>query len=125
MASHFRTWAAYRKAFLLSNEIDNLTESFPGIEKYRLTDQIRRSAASVCANLGESYGKRRYPKHFVAKLSDASGENYETQVWLDKALYRKYLSKNTYDKLNKLSTEVARLLVYMQKNVHQYQDRIG
>ena len=124
MPSHFRTWAAYRKAFILSDRIDEVSGSFPSDEKFRLTDQIRRSSSSVCANLGESFGKRRYPKHFVSKITDAAGENYETQVWLDKALTRKYISRKEYDGLNELSNEVARLLTYMEHNPSHYANKI-
>jgi four helix bundle protein len=124
MASHFRSWAAYRKAFVLSDKIDEISLSFPSIEKYRLTDQIRRSSSSVCANLGESFGKRRYPKHFVSKITDAASENFETQVWLDKALTRKYITKLQYENLNELSSEVARLLVYMEFNPGHYANKI-
>ena len=124
MASHFRTWAAYRKAFILSDKIDDIAASFPPRERYRLTDQIMRSSSSVCANLGESYGKRRYPKHFVSKITDAAGENYETQVWLDKSLTRGYVTKEIYDALNDLSAEVSRLLIYMERNPKQYADKV-
>ena len=80
MPAHFRKWAAYRKAFVLSEKIDEVAFTFPPKEKYRLIDQITRCASSVCANLGEAYGKRRYAKSFVAKVVDALAENYETQV---------------------------------------------
>lgn len=120
MPALFRRWAAYRKGFILSNEIDNLVESFPQKERYRLTDQISRSSSSVCANLGESCGKRRYPKHFVSKITDALGENYETQVWLDKALSRKYVSRQRYDELNEMCDEVSRLLHYMENNPSRF-----
>lgn len=83
-----------------------------------------RSSSSVCANLGESFGKRRYPKHFISKITDAASENYETQVWLDKALTRKYITKKTYDSLNSLSAEVSRLLIYMERNPNQYADKV-
>jgi len=125
MSSHFRTWAAYRKGFILSDKIDVIALSFPPHEKYRLTDQIMRSSSSVCANLGESFGKRRYPKHFVSKITDAAGENYETQVWLDKALTRKYISRQKYDDLNALSNEVAKLLTFMENNPAHYATKLG
>lgn len=116
MPSFFRKWAAYRKAFILSDLIDEVVLTFPASERFRLTDQIARSSSSVCANLGESYGKRRYPKHFIAKITDALSENYETQVWLDKSLSRKYINRQQYDHLNELSDEVARLLHWMENN---------
>ena len=81
----------YLLSFEAGMEIFELTKLFPKEEKYSLTDQIRRSSRSVSGNLAEAWRKRRYPKHFVSKLSDSEGEAAETQVWLDYALACKYL----------------------------------
>jgi len=40
-------------------------------------------SAPTCANLREAWAKRRYPAHFVSKLTDCDGENSETDTWLD------------------------------------------
>ena len=82
----FRDLIVFQKAYKLAMEIFKLTKSFPKEEKYSLTDQIRRSSRSVSGNIAEAFRKRRYPKAFVAKLSDSEGEAAETQVWLDYAL---------------------------------------
>lgn len=89
----------YKMAFDVSMQIFKLTQHFPKEELYSLTDQIRRSSRSVCSNLAEAFRKRRYPKSFVAKLSDSEGEAAETQVWLDYALECKYIEKEIYDNL--------------------------
>ena len=73
----------YKKAYELAMEVFKASKSFPAEEKYSLIDQIRRSSRSVCANLREAWAKRRYEAHFVRKLTDADGENGETETWLD------------------------------------------
>jgi four helix bundle protein len=83
----------YKLAFEVAMEIFELTKSFPKEEKYSLTDQIRRSSRSVCANLAETFRKRKYPKHFVSKLSDCESEAAETQVWLDFSAECKYMDE--------------------------------
>ena len=118
--SKFRTWKAYEKSRRLSGSIYRLTKLFPREERYSLTDQIRRSSRSVSANLAESFAKRRYPKHFVAKLSDAIGENYETQSWLDAALDAEYLTREVYDQYMAASQEVGKLLSYMIRHPERY-----
>lgn len=75
----------YKLACDLSIEIYVLTQAFPKEEKYSLTDQIRRSSRSVGAQLAEAWAKRRYPKHFISKLTEADGEQLETQHWLNTA----------------------------------------
>ena len=71
----------YQKSMEMAFEIFQITKAFPAEEKYSLTDQIRRSSRSVCANIAEAWRKRRYKAAFIAKLSDAEGEAAETQVW--------------------------------------------
>ncbi|MDP6526598.1 MAG: four helix bundle protein [Kiritimatiellia bacterium] len=75
----------YKRAYALSMEVFWESKNWPKEEKYSLTDQIRRSSRSVCANLREMWAKRRYEAHFVSKLSDCDGENSETDTWLDYA----------------------------------------
>jgi four helix bundle protein len=73
----------YQKAYDLAMQIFYASKGFPKEEQYSLTDQIRRSSRSVCSNLREAWAKRRYKAHFVSKLTDADGENSETDTWLD------------------------------------------
>ena len=79
----FRDLIVYQKAFKLAMDIFNITKSFPKEEKYSLIDQIRRSSRSVPGNIAEAWAKKIYQKVFVNKLSDALGEEYEPEVWLD------------------------------------------
>jgi len=118
--SKFRSWKAYQASRKLSASIFRLTNLFPREEQYSLTDQVRRSSRSVSANLAESFAKRVYPKHFKAKLTDASGENYETQAWLDAALDCGYFNKDVYEKYMAASEEVGMLLSYMNKHPERY-----
>ena len=118
--SKFKNWEAYRQGFALANEIFAVSKTFPKSERYSLTDQIRRSSRSVCANLGEAFAKRRYPKHFIAKLTDCAGENYETQVWLDFALSAEYLSPEQQENLLQQSESIGRLLSYMQAHPDRF-----
>ena len=83
MVKDFKDLRVYEQAFEAAIQIQELSASWPKSEKYALTDQIRRSSRSVCSNIGESWLKRRYPNHFISKLSDASSEAAETIVWLD------------------------------------------
>ena len=121
--SRFKEWSAYQKGFRLAQEIQKHSRSFPKVELYSLTDQIRRSPRSVCANLGEAYGKRVYPKHFSSKISDAVAENFVTQVWLDFALRFDYLNSEAHQHVQSLSEEVGKLLSYMLKNPERFISR--
>lgn len=104
---------AYQKAFKTAMLIFEISKNFPKEETYSLTDQIRRSSRAVNANLAEAYKKRRYPNHFISKLSDAEMENSETQTWLEFANECKYISDETFEDLFNQTEEIAKLLNYM------------
>ena len=87
------------------------TKSIPKEEKYSLTDQVRRSSRSVSGNIAEAFRKRKYPKHFVSKLSDSEGEAAETQVWLDYSLKCNYIDMDTFTKLNDKYDHIIAMLV--------------
>lgn len=106
----------YQLAFEAALEIQELTKTFPPEEKFSLTDQIRRSSRSVCANLAEAYRKRRYPKNFVSKLSDSEGEAGETEFWLDLSLSLKYINSEKHKVLNDKYEHIIAMLINMSNN---------
>lgn len=112
----FKTLLAYQKGFALAMEILEESKTFPKEETYSLTDQIRRSSRSVCANIAEAYRKRRYEKHFVSKLTDSEAENSETQVWLEYTWKFDYIDKESYNILIQATDEVGKLINYMILN---------
>lgn len=117
---NFKETAVYKKAFALAMEIFEISKSFPKEEKYSLTDQVRRSSRSVCANLAEAYRKRQYPAHFVSKISDCDAENSETGVWIDFSLACNYISETTNKDLKLKNDEVGKLLHHMLNNPEKY-----
>jgi four helix bundle protein len=112
----FKDLIVYQKAYDLSIEIFYLTKSFPKEERYSLIDQIRRSSRSIAANIAEAWSKKIWPKHFVSKLSDSLGEEYETEVWLDYCKDCGYINEKTYSELKKQYNEVRKILISLIKN---------
>lgn len=104
----------------MAMEIFEIFKSFPKEETYSLTDQIRRSSRSVCANISEAYRKRSYEKHFISKLTDADSENSETQVWLDFAESCNYISTEKKEQLVNDSKEVEKLIYFMINNPEKF-----
>ena len=110
----------YKLAFSAAMEIFELTKGFPKEEKYSLIDQIRRSSRSVCANISESWRKRKYEKVFINKLSDASQEAAETQTWLEFSLACKYIDKIKFDHLNEKYEHIFAMLISMERKVDSF-----
>ena len=116
----FRQLRIYQKAFQLARQIFEISKRFPKEETYALTDQIRRSSRSVCANLAEAYRKRVYPVHFISKITDAEMENSETVVWLEFASSCQYLTDQEFKKLEAMNSEVGKLLNHAHRNPQNY-----
>ena len=91
--SSFKDLRVYKLAFDIQQGIFNISKRFPAEERYALTDQIRRASRSIGANISEAWQKRRYVAHFVSKLTDADGEQAESQHWLDRAAACDYIGR--------------------------------
>src|ERR1700726_3509688 len=94
-ARNFKELVAYQAAFDLSRRVFELSKAFPEEEKFSLTSQIRRSSRSIGAQIAEAWAKRKYERHFVSKLTDADGEQMETQHWTRVAFSCRYLDEST------------------------------
>jgi len=103
----------FQLAFEASMEIFHVSIDIPKEERYSLTDQIRISSRSVCANLAEGFRKMKYPKSFVAKLIDCEGEAAETQVWLKYAKDCPYFREETFQVLDQKYNQILGMLVNM------------
>ncbi len=106
----------YQKAFDCAMKIFFLSKEFPKEEVYSLTDQVRRSSRSVCANIAEAFRRRKYSKVFVSKLNESEAEAAETQNWLDFAFQCNYCKEDAYLSLIKCCDEIIKMLVSMQVN---------
>jgi four helix bundle protein len=106
----------YQRAYKLAMDIFKISSSWPAEERYALTGQVRRCSRSVCGNLKEGWSKRRYELHFISKLTDADGENSETETWLDFARDCGYLSEDDHRRLSTDSREVGQMLGSMLMN---------
>ncbi len=118
--NNFRDLLVYKKSRAISREIFALTKRFPKEEACSLTDQIRRSSRSVGAQIAEAWAKRRYEKHFISKLTDADGEQHETQHWLGIALDCGYISLEQTRELVEKCEEIGRMLGGMMSKADSF-----
>lgn len=120
MNEGFKDLKVYQLAYKLAMEIFEVSKKFPKEEVYSLTNQIRRSSRSICANIAEAYRKRRYPKSFTSKISDADGETSETIVWVDFAQSCSYINTETRNSLVNSYREIGRMLGSMGDNPEKF-----
>src|SRR5205823_5172358 len=110
---HFRGLDVYQNALTTGLRVYELGKKFPAEERYALTDQIRRSSRSVCANIAEAWRKRRYEAAFVSKLSDAETEAAETQVHIEFAMRHGYVADAEFRDIDQSYEKIIGQLVKM------------
>ncbi len=118
--SNFRELEVYRRQRALSKDVFLLSKGFPNEERFALTDQIRRAARSIGAQIAEAWAKRLYPKHFVSKLTDADGEQAETQHWIIEARDCDYLTDTDAERLLGWCEEIGRMLGSMMRKADAF-----
>ena len=119
-ANSFRDLEVYQLSRELQKEIFVITKKFPKEEMYSLTDQIRRSSRSVGGQIAEAWAKRRYEKHFISKLTDADGEQQETQHWIETAFDCDYITESLAKNLLSKYSSVGRMLNSMIEKSNQF-----
>jgi len=121
----FKELRVYKLAFELQQEVFKISRGFPAQERYSLVDQIRRSSRSIGANIAEAWQKRRYIAHFVSKLSDADGEQAETQHWIDTATACDYVSQEERKSMLDKCSGIGQMLSKMMANADDWCHKSG
>jgi len=83
----------WKEGHILVVSVYKITKQFPPEEKYSLTDQMRRAAASVTANIAEGFGRHSY-KEKLQFYYQAQGSLTELKNFILIAKDVGYLSKN-------------------------------
>ena len=117
---HAKELAVYQRSYDFAMQIFHASKRFPAEERFALTSQIRRSSRSVCMNLREAWAKRRYPAHFLSKLTDCDGELNETDTSLDFARDCGYINQEQYRELSAICNEVGKMLGSMIRDPNPF-----
>lgn len=117
---HSEELRIYQQAFDAAMTLFEISKGWPAEERYSLTDQVRRSSRSVCANIAEAWRKRRYPNHFVSKLSDADSEAAETENWIKFAASCGYITSDQQSELRSIYESIIRGLTAMISQSDQW-----
>lgn len=114
----FKTLKVWQKAKELTNRIYEISEKFPWHERYGVTSQIRRSSASIGANIAEGNGQL-FPNKLVQFLSISLGSVAETRNWLDLAKECGYITEDTFNELDEKCIEITKMLFGYVKSVRR------
>jgi four helix bundle protein len=113
----YRDLVAWQKAMALVCAVYEATRRWPREELYGLTDQARRAAVSVPANVAEGQG-RQGKAEFLHHLSMANGSLHELETHMLIARDLGYLDEAACDALLARSAEVGRLLNGLMRSLH-------
>jgi len=120
MAASFKELRVWQIAIDLGMMVFESTKRLPDIERYSLTDQVRRSSRSVAANISEAWRKRRYVAAFASKLNDAETEAAETQTWIVFAQRCRYFDDATAEALDGRCEEIIGQLSAMIRDADRW-----
>lgn len=90
-------------------EAYKLAESFPEVERFRLTNQFCRSAASVAANIVEG-NARQSTKEYIQFLITARASLEETRYFALLAKDLGYLEAPEYQQFEASGESISRML---------------
>jgi|SRR5579863_8106805 len=115
---NYNELTVWRKAHEMTLEIYGATRAFPREELYGLTSQLRRSAASIGANIAEGSG-RRSNNEICRFLQIARGSASETEYHILLARDLKLLGEEEFQRLWSQADEVQRMLTALIQSFHQ------
>lgn len=112
----FRKIQVWERAHHFTLQIYKITSSFPKVELYGLTSQMRRAAASIPANIAEGCG-RDTQTELARFVHIASGSASELEYHLILAYDLGYIDDDAYPVLDSTINEIQRMLHGFEKAV--------
>ncbi|MFT3846235.1 MAG: four helix bundle protein [Lacibacter sp.] len=107
---NYKDLKVWERAHGFTLKIYEVTKQFPKEEIYSLTNQVRRSAASIPANIAEGCGKNTNPD-FANFLNIALGSANESEYYLILSKDLHYLKEEDFSELLKAINEIKAMLI--------------
>ena len=106
----FRTLSVYQKAMNLSKEVYTVIKQLPDLERFAMVSQMIRAVTSISANIAEGQSTL-YKKKELTFISTAIGSCGEMRCWYDHCLNLNYITQEQFEKLDKDTEEVMKMLI--------------
>lgn len=100
----------------LTDNIYELSNKYPKIERFNLTSQLISSVTSIPLNIAEGSGKST-KKDFIRYIRNAIGSLLETDTNLKIAIRRKYISEQDYKSVDEKIKELYHKLIGLEKSM--------
>lgn len=112
----FTDLKVWQRSHALTLDLYRMTAAFPDKERFGLTSQIRRAAASVPSNIAEG-SKRTTRKDYARFLNIAEGSAAELEYLMILAKDLGLVAADRSDALSEELQEIARMLFGLRKKV--------
>jgi four helix bundle protein len=114
---NFKELVVWQKSHRMTLDVYNATRGFPREELYGLTSQLRRSVASIGANIAEGSG-RRSNNEICRFLQIARGSASEAEYHLLLSRDLRFLNEEDFRRLSRQADEVQRMLTALIQSFH-------
>jgi len=123
MGQSFKDLVVWKKSIDLTAAIYEFTSKFPDVERFGLTNQMRRAAVSVPSNIAEGYGRSTKGEyHLFLGHARGSCSELETQLVIAKRLG--FGDRNKLDSAEHLCDDVGRLLGALMRSIRQIRPQV-
>ena len=116
---NYRDLLVWEKAHRLTLAVYRGTRGFPSDERFGLTSQMRRSAASIAANLAEGCGRRSDGEmgRFIQIAMGSGAElSYHLLLARDLGLYE----RKVYEELDSDLSQVMRMMSSLSRKMRSH-----
>jgi len=107
---NYKDLKVWEKSHQFTLGVYETTKAFPKEEMYSLTNQLRRAASSIPANIAEGCGKNTQPE-FAHFLNISLGSANEAEYFLILSKDLKYLNDNSFNNLFSIINEIKAMLI--------------
>jgi four helix bundle protein len=115
---NYRDLTVWQKGIDIARSVYQVTKGFPADERFGLTSQLRRAAASVPANIAEGHA-RSSTKDYLRFIAISIGSLAETATFIELAGRLNYGNLEELRKIFEMTTEERRMLRALQKSLRR------
>ena len=116
MSSHWKELLVWQRSHDFVLIIYKLIATFPQDERFHLTDQLKRAASSVPANIVEGHS-RNSKKEFIRFMMFSRGSLEEVRYFILLAKDLNYIDEVKYNEIEEKAGEVSYLLNSLIKSL--------
>ena len=106
---NFEKLDTWQKAMAFADDVYRITRTFPGDERFGLTNQMRRAAVSISSNIAEGSSRNSHTD-YARFVEIATGSVFEVVSQSFVSRNQGFLAADDFQKLSTGAEELSRML---------------